>query len=106
LLKAYPLMVYFTHLHKILNLLVIVTMIGLEVMKTEKVLLVVFYLGEVAFTLSSKKQSILALSICEAEYVVAVWLSKLLEEVQQKQKKATKIFVDNKSAIALAKNAV
>ena len=106
-------MVYFTHLHKILNLLVIVTMIGLEVMKTEKVLLVVFYLGEVAFTWSSKKQSILALSTCEAEYAVAVfcvchaiWLTILLEEIQQKQKKATKIFVDNKSAIALAKNAV
>ncbi|KAK2974052.1 hypothetical protein RJ640_006244 [Escallonia rubra] len=73
----------------------------------------VFYLGETAFTWSSKKQPIVALSTCEAEYVAAascvchaIWLRKLLEELQQKQEDATKIYIDNKSAIALAKNPV
>ncbi|KAK2967848.1 hypothetical protein RJ640_017226 [Escallonia rubra] len=36
----------------------------------------------------------------------AIWLRKLLEELQQKQEDATKIYIDNKSAIALAKNPV
>ncbi|KAK2988268.1 hypothetical protein RJ640_003139 [Escallonia rubra] len=73
----------------------------------------VFYLGETTFTWSSKKQPIVALSTCEAEYVAAascvchaIWLRKLLEELQQKQEDATKIYIDNKSAIALAKNPI
>jgi hypothetical protein len=48
----------------------------------------VFYLGELTFTWSSKKQLIVALSTCEVEYIVAascvchaVWLRKLLEEL-------------------------
>ncbi|KAK2989293.1 hypothetical protein RJ640_027330 [Escallonia rubra] len=44
----------------------------------------VFYFGEAAFTWTSNKQSIMTLSTCEAEY----------------------IYVDNKSAITLAKNPV
>jgi anthranilate/para-aminobenzoate synthase component I len=72
-----------------------------------------FFMGETTFTWTSKKQSIVALSTCEAEYIVAascvchaIWLRKLMEDLQQKQSKATRIFVDNKSAIALAKNPV
>jgi hypothetical protein len=73
----------------------------------------IFFMGETAFTWTSKKQSIVALSTCEAEYIAAascvchaIWLRKLMEDLQQKQSEATKIFVDNKSAIALAKNPV
>ena len=52
----------------------------------------VFYLGPTAFTWASKKQSIVALSSCEAEYVAAsaavceaIWLRNLLEEFDQTQ---------------------
>ncbi|KAK3036162.1 hypothetical protein RJ639_029899 [Escallonia herrerae] len=48
----------------------------------------VFYFGEAAFTWTSKKQSIVTLSTCEAEYVVAtstlshaIWLRNLLKEL-------------------------
>jgi hypothetical protein len=65
----------------------------------------VFFMGETTFTWTSKKQSIVALSTCEAEYIAAVscvchaiWLRKLKEDLQQKHSKATRIFVDNKSA--------
>lgn len=61
----------------------------------------------------SKKQPIVTLSTCEAEYVAAtscvfhaVWLRNLLKELGMSQEEPTKIFVDNKSAIALAKNPV
>jgi hypothetical protein len=53
------------------------------------------------------------LSTCEAEYVAAtssvchaVWLRSLLKELHMSQEEATEIFVDNKSALALAKNPV
>lgn len=55
----------------------------------------------------------MTLSTCEAEYVAAtssvchaIWLRKLLKELHMPQEDATEIFVDNKSAIALAKNPV
>ncbi|KAK2437950.1 hypothetical protein QL285_022782 [Trifolium repens] len=73
----------------------------------------VFYIGNTAFTWMSKKQPIVTLSTCEAEYVAAtscvchaIWLRNLLKELNFPQKEPTKIFVDNKSAIALAKNPV
>jgi hypothetical protein len=73
----------------------------------------IFYLGSSAFTWSSKKQPIVTLSTCEAEYVAAtssvchaIWLRKLLKELHMPQEDATEIFVDNKSAIALVKNPV
>jgi len=72
----------------------------------------VFYLGSSAFTWSSKMQSIVTLSKCEAEYVATtssvchtIWWRKLLKELHMPQEDATEIFV-NKSAIALAKNPV
>uniref|UniRef100_A0A151UFD3 Copia protein n=1 Tax=Cajanus cajan TaxID=3821 RepID=A0A151UFD3_CAJCA len=46
----------------------------------------VFFMGNTAFTWLSKKQPIVALSTCEAEYVVASW--------------------NNRSAIKLAKNPI
>jgi hypothetical protein len=73
----------------------------------------VFYIGNTAFTWMSKKQPIVTLSTCEAEYVAAtscvchaIWLRNMLKELNMPQKEPTKIFVDNKSAIALAKNPV
>jgi hypothetical protein len=72
----------------------------------------VFFMGSTTFTWLSKKQPIVTLSTCEAEYVAAsscvyhsLWLRKLLKEMNFSQK-ATGIRVDNKSAIELAKNPV
>ena len=36
----------------------------------------------------------------------AIWLRRILEDVGEKQEKATRMFCDNKSAIAMAKNPV
>lgn len=73
----------------------------------------VFYLGDTAFTWSSKKQSVVALSTCEAEYVTAtssvchaIWLRNLLKTLGVSQEEPIEIHVDNKSALALAKNPV
>nr|GEZ19941.1 retrovirus-related Pol polyprotein from transposon TNT 1-94 [Tanacetum cinerariifolium] len=72
-----------------------------------------FFLGNNAFTWSSKKQPIVTLSSCEAEYIAAtscvchaIWLRSMLKELHMEQKDATEIYVDNKSAIDLAKNPV
>jgi hypothetical protein len=73
----------------------------------------VFFMGDTTFTWLSKKQPIVTLSTCEAEYVAAswcvchtIWHRNLLSEMELKQLGATVIQVDNKSAIELAKNPV
>ena len=60
----------------------------------------------------SKKQTSLALSTAEAEYIAlsgatqeAVWLRQLTSELRFKPTKPTVIYEDNQSAIALAQNA-
>lgn len=73
----------------------------------------VFFMGDAAFTWMSKKQPIVTLSTCEAEYFVAtscichtIWLRNLLKEICLIQEEPTKVCVDNKLAIALAKNPI
>jgi transposase InsO family protein len=60
---------------------------------------------------SSKRQTTVALSTCEAEYIAmtqaakeATWLRILLTELGVSKTGPVKIFVDNQGAIALAKN--
>eukprot|EP00253_Pinus_taeda_P029235 PITA_29235 len=64
-------------------------------------------------TWNSKKQSIVALSSIEVEYVAVtstgtqtLWLRDILEEIGEKQIQPTMIYCDNVSAIKLAKNPV
>ncbi|KAM1350470.1 hypothetical protein ACFX2F_004419 [Malus domestica] len=71
------------------------------------------YLKDTAFTWMSKKQPIVTLSTCKAEYVAttssvchAIWLRNLLKELSMPQEELIEIYADNKSAIALAKNPV
>jgi hypothetical protein len=61
----------------------------------------VFYMGDTTFAWSSKKQSIITLSICEAEYIVtasrvchSIWLRRLLKELWMSQEKPIKIYMD------------
>ncbi|KAK2969266.1 hypothetical protein RJ640_006259 [Escallonia rubra] len=72
-----------------------------------------FHIGSAIFSWSSKKQQIVALSTCEAEYIAAaactcqaIWLKNILKELYLIEEGPTTIYVDNKSAIALAKNPV
>ena len=73
----------------------------------------IFFLGGMAVSWSSQKQSIVALSSCEAEYIAAtsatcqaVWLSRLLGELMSNEAMKAKLLVDNQSAITLSKNPV
>lgn len=73
----------------------------------------VFYFGSTAFTWTSKKQPIVALSSYEAEYVAvsftvceAIWLRNLLAGLNHTQEGSTVIYVDNKSTIKLSKNPI
>lgn len=61
----------------------------------------------------SKKQPVVALSSCEAEYIAAsyaacqaLWLDSLIKEVQVEVMRPIQLHVDNKSAINLAKNPI
>nr|GEX11468.1 retrovirus-related Pol polyprotein from transposon TNT 1-94 [Tanacetum cinerariifolium] len=72
-----------------------------------------FFLGNNAFTWSSKKQPIVTLSSCETEYVAAtlcvchaIRLRSMLKELHMEQEDATEIYIDNMLAINLQKNPV
>lgn len=73
----------------------------------------VFCIGSKIISWSSKKQKTIALSSAEAEYIAAtdaaceaVWLRRILGDLQQKQMDPTIIYCDNMSAIAMTKNPV
>jgi hypothetical protein len=73
----------------------------------------VYFLGNNLVTWSSQKQKCVATSSCEAEYIAAsnatcqgIWLSRLLGEMEGTEPSMFKLLINNKSAIALAKNPV
>lgn len=73
----------------------------------------VFYLNESLITWVSQKQKCVALSSCEAEFMAAtamtcqgVWLRKLLGQFTDGCVGPVILYIDNKSAIDLAKNPV
>jgi hypothetical protein len=71
-----------------------------------------FNLGSGALSWQSKRQNVVALSTCEAEFIgqtqatkEAIWLRRLLDELNVKQGKAATIICgDNQGAIALSSN--
>jgi Reverse transcriptase (RNA-dependent DNA polymerase)/gag-polypeptide of LTR copia-type/Integrase core domain/GAG-pre-integrase domain len=72
-----------------------------------------FSLGSGICTWSTKKQTIVALSSAEAEYVAAAravaqaaWLKRIIEDIGEKQEEPTIIFCDSKSAIAISENPI
>jgi len=73
-----------------------------------------FFLGDGLINWVSEKQRVISLSSTEAEYISlsqgakeAIWLRSFLEEIEiQDGTVPTNIFVDNTSAISLAKNPV
>lgn len=72
-----------------------------------------FYLNEGLVTWVSQKQRCVALSSCEAEFMAAtaaacqaIWLKKLLSQITGKETGPVTIYIDNRSAIDLAKNPV
>ena len=73
----------------------------------------VFFLGSKVISWSSKKQSTVALSTAEAEYISAtsaaceaVWIRRILADLHQEQNTPTNLYCDNMSTIAMTKNPV
>jgi Reverse transcriptase (RNA-dependent DNA polymerase)/Integrase core domain/GAG-pre-integrase domain len=74
---------------------------------------VIYFLGENVVSWFSRKQKVVALSSCEAEYIAAasaacqgVWLESLRGDLLSQQTQKIKLRIDNKSAISLCKNPV
>ncbi|XP_034604772.1 uncharacterized mitochondrial protein AtMg00810-like [Setaria viridis] len=74
---------------------------------------VMFFLSDCPVSWQSQKQRIIALSTCEAEYIAAAtascqgtWLRRLLQELTGEVLCGPVLRVENKSAIALARNPV
>ena len=73
----------------------------------------IFFFSGMAVSWSSQKQSIVALSSCEAEYITAitatcqaVWMNQLIRELMNNKESKVKVMVVNQSAITLSKNPV
>jgi hypothetical protein len=74
---------------------------------------IIFFLGKCLVSWQSVKQQVVALSSCEAEYITAstastqaIWLARLLGDLLDRDARAVDLRVDNKSALALAKNPI
>ncbi|KAK5783827.1 hypothetical protein PVK06_038342 [Gossypium arboreum] len=72
-----------------------------------------FTLGLAIFCWSSKKQTVDAQSTAESEHVAAggainqaIWLRKIMADLNLHQRRVTEIKVDNQFAVAIAKNPV
>lgn len=73
----------------------------------------VFYLNKSLISWTSQKQRCVALSSCEAEFMAAtmaacqaIWLKKLLSQITKVDIDPVTLYIDNKSALELAKNPV
>ena len=71
------------------------------------------YLDDSLITWVSQKQRCVALSSCEAEFMAAtaaacqgIWLHRLLSQITDVKPGPVVIYIDNRSAIDLAKNSV
>jgi hypothetical protein len=74
---------------------------------------ILFFFGKCLVSWQWVKQQVVALSICEAEYIAAssastqvLWLVRLLSDLLGRDTGAVELRVDSKSALALAKNPV
>lgn len=72
-----------------------------------------FSIGSAVFSWQTSKQDTIAQSTAEAEYMAlcaatnqALWLKRLLEELNYKDQGGVPIYCDNQSAIAIGKNPV
>ena len=70
-----------------------------------------FFIVNSAITWNTVKQSVVALSSCEAKYIAAsatscqgIWIVRFIEELLSMKVRPFKLFVDNVSAICLSKN--
>jgi len=70
-----------------------------------------FQISGAVISWRSKKQTCVALSTAEAEYMAlasaaqeAIWMRQLLTDLRNPPREPTRIFEDNQSAICLAKN--
>ena len=89
--------------------MVMQTLIGLLISIRENGQQDVFYIGKSVISWCSKRQSVVALSTAEAEYISlskttteAIWLPQLFPDLGFTQNKSTIIYEDNQSSIAIA----